>query len=200
MHDPSQNIRHIASHFILLPNGNLGKWPVITINSCGEILNIETRSSFTERPGLELYPGLLLPAFTDIFVKDDDGIQTSAINFNRHFSEGTILLGCHNCKTNGFPITTKALSGELVKADFLIRPVYTDTPIFSRIKANTTTPLIEKLYLGTYLSANQTQYKNQLGQLSNGFKPGLIVLQGIDLVKMKLANSAKIKWLNTPTL
>jgi hypothetical protein len=199
MHDSSKNIRHIASHFILLPNGNLGKWPVITINTYGQILNVETRSSFTENPGLELYPGLLLPAFTDIFVKNADDIQMSTINFNRHFSEGTILLGCHNRQSNEFPITTEALPAKLDEADFLIRSIHSDTPIFTRIKANTTTPLIEKLYLGTYLSASQTTHKNQLGQLSLGFKPGILVLMGIDLKTMKLTESTKIKWLNTPS-
>ncbi|MGQ1946395.1 hypothetical protein ACT3CD_04745 [Geofilum sp. OHC36d9] len=200
MHHPSNNIRQIASHFILLPDGHLGKWPVITINSYGEILDVETRLSFTEKPGLELYPGILLPAFTDIFIKKSINIQSSTINFNRHFSEGTILLGCHNCHSNGFPITTEALSPQLKQADFMIRPNYSAPPMLTRIKNNTTTSLVEKLYLGTYVSASQTSYKNQLGQLSQGFKPGLLVLQGIDLINMKLTDYAKIKWLNTPSL
>lgn len=200
MHNPTNNLRHIASHFILLPNGNLGKWPVITINSNGEILDIETRSSFTEKPGLELYPGLLLPAFTDIFVKRSGHIQTSSINFNRHFSEGTILLGCHNCHSNKFPITTEALSTGLKQADFLIRLNHSAPPMFTRIKDDTTMSLVEKLYLGTSFSASHSSYKNQLGQLSQGFKPGLLVLQGIDLIEMKLTERVKIQWLSTPSL
>jgi hypothetical protein len=200
MHESSKSIRHIASHFVLLPNGSLGKWPVITISSCGEILNVKTRTSFTERPGLELYSGLLLPAFTDIFVKKTDDIQTTTINFNRHFSEGTILLGCHNCHSNGFPLTTEVQPAEFGQADFLIRKNHSDIPMFSRIKTKTTTPLIEKLYWGSYLSASQTTYKNQLGQLSQGFKPGVLVLQGVDPTTMELTESAKIKWLSTPSL
>lgn len=200
----NQNKRLYASHYILLPDGALAKWPLVAISTTGVILEIQLRDSFKEVPGLELHPGILLPGFVDVCETNRSESSTPP-NFNRHFAHGTLLLG--SAVPNPNPSLPKVVAPKLSNKNdpsFLLRNSNNDLTIFSRLKEyqklNSTTDLTQLLYWSTQCGAQKTEYKTQLGKLKVGFQPGLMVLQKIDLNTMQLTEQSQIKWLSTPKL
>lgn len=183
--------KSFTSHYILLPNAKIGKWPIVSIDKSGIILNVETRDVFDERPMLEMHPGIIVPAFIDIFQKDD--------NINLHFSKGTILLN------NRFTTNQKAdveISSNISNIPNLLQP--NNAPLLNRIiefqKDNPAEKIENILYWATEWSADQTNMANKLGKIDTEFSPGLLVLQNIDLTTMIITENTTVKWLNKPSI
>lgn len=191
----SKLIKSFASHYILLPNAELGKWPIISINSSGEILSIETRDNFTERPSLEMHPGIIVPAFIDI----TNNQEKKELNTNLHHSKGTLIVN------DVFTIKTKYNSIQK-NIDTLEKPPFSelsDRPILEKIieyQTTKTTNIADSLYWATQWGAKQTSLNNIVGKLEVGYSPGIIVIQNIDLAEKRITNNATIKWLNKPIL
>lgn len=193
-----------ASHYILLPDGGMGKWPIITVDGGGYILQVELRDTFKERPGMEMHPGILLPAFIDLCETNPKNDQVSP-NLNRHFAHGTLLLGSSYPHQNrSFPRLT---STEKIGEDspvFLARDQVKDLSLFHRVKEYhhefPEKELSEILFWATQWGASKTEFKTQCGQLKEGCKPGVLVLQKVDLNTMLLTPNAQVKWLSVPTI
>lgn len=198
----SKNFKSFAAHYALLPNGDLGKWPIITVDESGVIIQLELRESFKERPGLEMHPGILLPGFVDVYERNSH-TEVIAPNFNRHFAHGTILLGSSFLQQlKSFPRLTSPASNYHKCVDFLIRDSKEDLSLFTRMKEYhqhfPAQKLSDILFCATQEGASKTEFGHQVGQLKEGFKPGVMVLQKVDLNVMQLTADAQVKWLSLP--
>jgi hypothetical protein len=59
-------MRKISAHFCLMPDGSLGKWPVIALDDSGVISEVRVHDhQFREEAGLEYYPGVLVPGIIE---------------------------------------------------------------------------------------------------------------------------------------
>lgn len=180
----------------------MGKWPIISVDGSGTILQVELRDSFKERPGLEMHPGILLPGFVDL-CEINFGDEEVLPNFNLHFAHGTILLGssCLHQKTLFPRLTLPEVKDENSPA-FLLRDKKNDLSLFHRMKEHHQSfpqeELPELLLWATQWGGDKTSIGAQFGQLKEGFRPGVLVLQKIDLNSMQLTFNAQVKWLSVP--
>ncbi len=191
----SKIVKSFASHYILLPNAELGKWPVISINSNGEILSVEKRDNFTERPSLEMHPGIIVPAFIDIA----NNQAKEEININLHHAKGTLIVNDLFTIKNKCDTVEKKIK-ESAKPSFI---ELNNKPILERIieyQTTENTNITESLYWATQWGAEQTNLSKKVGKLEVGYSPGIIVIQNIDLAEKRITNYATIKWLNKPIL
>lgn len=198
----NKGYKSFASHYILLPDGRIEKWPIVTVDGSGVILQLEWHDNFKERPNLEMHPGILLPGFVDL-CETNFGNEEVAPNFNRHFAHGTILLGSSYSHQNK-PLP-RLVPPNIIDEDcpnFLLRDGEMDISLFQRMKAyhqnSSEHKLPEILFWATQWGASRTEFGNQLGQLKEGFKPGVMVLQKVDLNAMRLVHEAQVKWLSAP--
>jgi hypothetical protein len=204
------NSRNISSHYILLPGGVFGKWPVVRFASDGTILSVETKpNGFKEEPGLEFFGGILIPGLVDIAAVNEDYLP-SYQEKNRHFSGGTLVLGVNNidaqvdASVSTFPLNHLCIPSSDPPHPFLNRygTIASQKPILHRLIGSLThsdsKELAKLLYLASEWGANQTSFYGKFGKLEPGFSPGLIVLQNLDLKKMVPASTTSIKWLIVP--
>ncbi|WP_430812754.1 MULTISPECIES: hypothetical protein [unclassified Carboxylicivirga] len=57
-------MRKISAHFYLRPDGTFGKRPILHLDDTGRIEMVrELGDAFQEEPGLEYFPGILVPGF-----------------------------------------------------------------------------------------------------------------------------------------
>ena len=56
-------MRRITAHYLLRPDGTLGEFPIVEIDSDGVVLSVKERLEFEEEPFLEIHNGLLVPGF-----------------------------------------------------------------------------------------------------------------------------------------
>jgi len=206
------NYDKFAAHYILSPEGQLIKWPVITIRKDGVILEVKNHNTaFREEHGVMFYSGILLPAFIDIWWKYPQNIEKDiATNISDHFNMGTLLLGFPHSpqksptfpNTNGpilfnqrFPYSHPEIFPDLTTDNTL--------PIFKRIKKilrkNKNIELHKILAAATSEAAIITNHP-ELGRLEAGCSPGLILLQNADLVNFKMTPQTTIKWLMYPSI
>ncbi|MDG5800518.1 hypothetical protein QA597_09125 [Marinilabiliaceae bacterium ANBcel2] len=206
-----EQLKKISSHYILLPTKGLQKWPVITVNKKGEIVSLKYGSlAYTEEPGTEMHPGVIIPAFYDLFVSEKEKCAPTSIQDTiNHFIGGTIELGA--TPTNKTVVLkSKVKIGDPInltkekEAQFLVRKSNNyKTPLFERIKsAALTGKEINHINLINTAVASVLKYrkKQELSPLIEvGGRPGLLILKGADLKNFKLKKETKVKWLVKPT-
>lgn len=198
--------RMLTSHFILLPGGNIGKWPIIHLSPQGTVENVEVHpEGLRERPGLELHGGLLIPGLLDICHADQQIIPEPRY-LNMHYAWGTIMMGTNNNQTSErLPLLTNANNHIAAPHNALNRCGNSHaTPVLERIKKHLSiTPtdnLLELLYLATEWSASAIHMSHQIGLLDEGRTPGVIVIQNLDLTTFSFTPQTRIKWLISPSI
>ena len=190
--------RKFSSHFILKPDGTLGRWPVIEFSDKGEVLSVLYDSeNLIEQPSMEFYGGLLLPGFIDVSV----GITLDEKSLNRHYIAGTfIICDTKNISHQSFkqkhpPYIYSSSSSE--------HNDYFDDehscPLFERIKkmlsANNQLSLIELLHQATEVNAERVGISHLAGSLTKGLYPGLLVMENIDLTTFEFTQKTRVRWL-----
>lgn len=87
------SVNRFASHFMLSPDGELLRWPVITVSDIGVIESVEHfENGFQERPFTRFFAGILCPAFVDVCAEvTRDEIERDTSMMNRHFRDGTVF-------------------------------------------------------------------------------------------------------------
>lgn len=181
--------RLFTSHFVLLPDGSLGKWPVVELAADGRILSLELHpEGLRERPGMELLGGLLLPALLD--VAGSASFVFGGRDLNRHYAGGTCVLGgCTEVDSTGaVPLVVKGVESEMLQGPVLRRGRDDfQLPLLSRLDAymalHPEGDWLGILHAATALAAEAAGL--ELGRMEVGACPGLLLLKGLDLGAMK---------------
>lgn len=199
--------RRFSSHFAFLPDGTLGKWPVVEITNNGEIISISVSpDGFKEQPSLEFHRGILIPGLVDACI-DCHSLFNDKRNLNRHLAGGTVLIGCHNklSKEDSSrvypPFVVEAPKCESSRQSILSCE-NSSVPIFERMKdisgKDSNLSLHELLFKATVEGAEQLGMTNIFGLLKPGLFAGLVVLEQIDLQNLKLLPQSRARWLVQP--
>jgi hypothetical protein len=205
------NIEKFAAHYMFSAEGKFVKWPVVTVGEGGVILKIETHSDkFREQPGTHFFSGILLPGFIDVcgnlFV---DTIGDEKRFLNRHFRDGTLILGVSGKFKNSFRgmsdlpvIIPKRFPCKGHEAFFDSR-MSANTSLLQRIKlamGDDSRSLSEELLTYATIDSAGVAGLSKFGRLEEGLAPGLLLLQNADLINLKLNTQTTVKWLNVPDL
>ncbi len=174
-------MRKISSHYCLKSDGTWIKRPVIELDDCGSILAVrELGDDFAEEPGLEYFPGIIVPAFIMVVNKELIDKESSArciINGVRRFiSDQPIDL-------------QKAVRLEVVS---VINSYSEQIPWLQILKADSI-DLAREINRYTYELACQYGFGERWGAIRVGCNPGLLLLQGVDMRTFVLTNKVTIK-------
>ncbi len=197
-------ISKFAAHYMLSPDCGFVKWPVISIETDGKISDVKSFSDgFREEPGVRFYPGLLIPAFIDVFGPDklNDAGDLKRI-LNRHFADGTLMMGTSSelislHSTENFPLNFPGRFEE----EFLTKFQNTYETVFNIIKlqfAQNAASDLRNILQHFTLEASGKAGLHYAGRLSLGFAPGLLLLRNVDLSTMKITPQSRIQWLKVP--
>ncbi|WP_430815352.1 hypothetical protein [Carboxylicivirga sp. RSCT41] len=160
-------MRKVSAHYYLRPDGTLGKRPVIEFDDAGVIVRIrELGDSFREEPGLEYYPGIMIPAF----VATIDGADAS--------------ISKKQARKNGV-LRIKEGDSTLNETDYL----QAWTAVKSNSKADS---LLTRLTKHTRDAARLISAE-KWGILKEGTQPGILVLQNVDLRDLTLTEKTSFK-------
>lgn len=199
--------RRFSSHYAFLPDGTLGKWPVVEITNNGEIVSISVSpDGFKEQPSLEFHGGILIPGLVDACI-DCHNLFDDKRNLNRHLVGGTVLIGCHNKLSKEVssrlypPFVVEAPKCESSRPSILCCE-NSSVPIFERMKditeKDSNVSLEELLFKATVEGAEKLGMANVIGLLEPGLFSGLVVLEQIDLQNLKLLPQSRARWLIQP--
>ncbi len=186
-------MRKIAAHYILHPDGSVGKFPVIVFDKHGTIIEIRERSKFIEEPSLELVNGFLCPGFIDFFqssVLDKEKLEIKKY-INRQIISGVKVLGVSEGDyTHIIQYRTKDISFTKTSMGFS-KSQNKFNSLFDLLKINQCG--LDLLMKYTVENANILEVNDQFGSLEVGKRPGIIAISGMDYDIMRLTDSAKIK-------
>lgn len=176
-------MRKITSHYCLSPNGSWIKRPIIELDNDGKIISLrETGDHFAEEPGLEYFPGIIIPSFVLILKNRLD---------DRAFINQCIVKGTRRV------ITYKEIS--LPKSiKYIIKEVVEENdegnPWEQILKAQMNkTDLATAINEQSTLKARQFGLGDHWGAIKEGSYPGLLLLQGVDLKTFSLSGNTKMK-------
>ncbi len=200
-------IRRFSSHYALMPDGTLGKWPVVEISGDGEIVSVlASPGGFKEQPSLEFHGGLLMPGFIDLWAECKP-LSLDVINLNRHVAAGTLVLGCKppiastlcNRVYPPFIIEDSNNAGAL-NTSLIVSSV--GFSILDRLKnlsiERPDISLNELLLLVSAVGADQLGMSHLFGRLKPELYPGLLVIEQLDLQNMRLTPQTRARWLVQP--
>lgn len=166
-------MRKISSHFYLKSDGTFGKHPVVELDDDGLILNVrEMGEVFTEEPGLEYFPGILVAGFVASFQSDS---PTDAAVIRRIARSNGVLRLEEN---------DKLALDEYQRAWSVIKALMQEQQGMAP--------------LGHYLLNHSNMAARLLGQtgwglIREGANPGLLVLQNIDLRNFSLTDKSSFR-------
>jgi len=164
-------MRKISAHYYLKSSGTFGKRPIIEVNHEGLITAVrELGDNFREEPGLEYFPGIIVPGFVASVAGDDiSTVQKLGLtNGVLRLQAGSALLALDDYQQAWTSI--KAIMEE------------------QGVRAS----LAHYLQKHT-LKAAQMLGKAEWGVIETGAQPGLLVLQNIDLRSFVLTSKASFK-------
>lgn len=200
------SVNRFASHFMLSPDGELLRWPVITVNDEGVIECVETsETGFRERPFTRFFAGVLCPAFVDVFAEvTTDEIEGDKSVKNRHFRDGTILLGVKaddnpvSTANDGLPVVMKKKQERATSP--LSSGLSGQGTLLQRMKTYSSDVSMTKMLLEVTMIAARSTGLLSLGRLEKGAAPGILLLQNIDLVNKQWTPSSSVRWLSIPAV
>jgi hypothetical protein len=198
------SVNRYAAHYMLSPEGELLKWPVVSVKDDGYIESVECfEGGFVERPSTRFFSGILCSAFVDVYsdMKADD-ISGDKSSLNRHFRDGTLFLGVHDAQSPQFPPARwpklmEIPSGEGTASEQNLFPG--QGTLLERMKNQEkgALSLSESLFAATARAAELSGISG-VGRLEKGCFPGLLLLQNVDLVNLTWTPRSSVKWLNVP--
>jgi len=167
-------MRKISSHYYLRPDGELGKRPIIQLNDEGRIVNVrEAGDNFKEETSLEYYPGIIIPGFvaslSEVNPADVKRLKAQAkANGVLRLKENTNVLS----------------SDDYIRAwHSLLKYEKTENTLFSL-----------KNYLSEHTGkAAKILGESEWGVICEGAKPGILVLQNIDLRSFTLTPNSSFR-------
>ncbi len=193
-------MRKISAHYCLLPDGSLGKMPVISVDNSNIITDIKILGDdFKEEQGMEYYGGVLIPGFIEDFrgiTLSDENIVERVKMINRLYSNGSLRYICYPDfrifpsnfkgkvfhekqvisinKTNALP---KISAWELIKEQCL--------------NSNVSVPELIHDYNSKAIKSIPEEVK--WGRFEEGVNPGILLIRGLDYKGMKMRENTTIK-------
>ena len=193
-------MRKISCHYCLLPDGSVGKRPVIAIDDNGYITEIRiSGDSFREEPGLEYFGGVLLPGFVEdlrnIFFKEDNPPDMSRM-LNRFYANGSLRYICDR-KAVRFPAGFRGVVfyDETKGRHEAARP-FPVVSAWENIKEQclqNNTGIVQPVH--EYFTSIKQHLPEKLkwGALEVGANPGLILIKGLDFKDLKIKEKITLK-------
>lgn len=163
-------MRKITAHYYLKQDGTFGKRPVVHLGDDGYILKVrELGEHFSEEPNLEYFPGILIPGFVA-------SIESKRLTDLKN-----------KCLVNG--VIRLKIDNDELDVEFL--------EAWSSVKQTMSNQTGEKelgscLRKYTYLAA-QAIGESEWGVIKEGARPGLLILQNIDLRDFSLSERLTFK-------
>ncbi len=190
----------LGSHFALGEGGQMLPWPILTIDSEGRILSLESGGTgLRERPGLEWYGGILIPGLID--AAGIGNFDYNRRNLNAHFAGGTIALGRAGAEGDPrFPLSISGNGADLHPAITRSRESFS-VPLFLRIRDYCLmNPQSDWVGLLSHASdkAAELAGMEELGTIKEGNRCGVLHIIGADLLQMKPTGQMTLKWLIMP--
>ncbi len=190
-------MRKISAHYCLLPDGTLGKMPVITIDDNNVITGVLIMGNdFKEEHSIELFGGVIIPGF----IEDFRGVTATSVQtkeINRLYVQGSLRYICYS-KHRVFPAGFK---GKVYYEDQRERNVDSldilqKRSAWEKIKIQSIQMNISILdSIHNYFSNVRNTIPDKLmwGAIEQGFNPGLILIKGLDYKEMKIGEKTTIK-------
>lgn len=178
-------MRKISSHYALDKHGEWIKRPVIEIDNDGCIASVRAMGDdFREEPGLEYYPGIIIPAF----VKDSSTCSVTSDQLRR-------------CIVNGvrrFVFDKNPEFNLPPRIAFLIRPLSANIVCHNpwesiRESMNSGLSLGVAILKESKECAKRVGMYPEWGSISVGARPGILLIKGIDLKTFKLTDNLSIR-------
>lgn len=186
-------MRKIAAHFWFRPDGTVGKYPIISFNEDNYIIDIRERGQFEEESGLELFNGLLLPAFIDnlpdvVFKEDELSLKKY---LNKQFIDGTRILGVNKVFfEQASALFFKGI--EFVSSSSVFFENDNLNTAFKKI-VNIRSCFIEELQNYTMKNAFSLGVHDVYGTLEVGKKPGLLAISNVNYKTLDFSVNTKLK-------
>ncbi len=194
-------MRKISAHYCLLPDGTLGKMPVISIDDNNVIAEILIKGDdFKEEHGIELFGGVIIPGFIEDFRGvnfDSNAISEVTKEINRLYAKGSLRYVCYS----NYRVFPPGFKGKVFYEDHEEREgVNIDTgqkiSAWERIKrhsSQTNTNILELIH--NYFSNMKSVIPGELkwGVIEQGANPGLLLIKGLNYKEMKIRENTTIK-------
>ncbi len=165
-------MRKVSSHYYLKSDGTFGKHPVIELDENGFILNVREKGEvFSEEPGLEYFPGILIPGFVASYHPTEENKEGVRKN-------GLINGVLRMCEAEKLDLE------EYQQAWSTIKNIMKEQQGMA--------PLGHYLLKHSYKAA-QLIGEVEWGVIREGANPGLLVLQNIDLRNFSLSDKSSFK-------
>jgi hypothetical protein len=179
-----------------MPDGSIGKMPVITFSDDGIIEDIRIAAEgFREEAGLEYYGGVLIPGL----IQDLRGFQAEEFDpdklkrlLNRLYSRGSLRYLCNGSfeRYSAF-FSGKAVFGTSVTPETDMEFISAWDKVTADLPDNGNVAEALSIYLKKIVEELPPDVK--WGTLEKGADPGLILIKGIDYNGMKLKQNTTLK-------
>ncbi|GEM_PF-5812423 len=165
-------MRKVSAHYYLKPGGTFGKHPIIVLNDDGRIENIrEQKEGFREEAGLAYYPGIIIPGFVASIDRQSENADVERI---------ALVNGVLRIKRG-----IKSLSTEEY-----INPW---TSICNLVNEQAGFTNLSHYLMKHTAKAAHIAGEAEWGVIGDGAKPGLLVIQNIDLRDFSLTAKTALK-------
>ena len=190
-------MRKISAHYCLLPDGTLGKMPVIAIDDNNVITDVLIMGNdFKEEHGVELFSGIIIPGF----IEDFRGVTATSAQtkeINRLYVQGSLKYISYSNHIV-FPAGFKGKVYYEVRKERNADNIDTlqKTSAWEKIKIQSVQTNISILDLiHNYFSDMRNIIPNKLmwGMIEQGANPGLLLIKGLDYKGMKTGKNTTIK-------
>jgi len=194
-------MRKVSAHYCLLPDGSVGKWPVIVLDDNGSIVEVRVNAAqFREEPGLEYFGGVIVPGFIeDMRTVSFSGIteETLMRTLNRFQSQGSIRF-LFGREQNTFLSVSKSKSFFDTEYEKKDGSMFAGISTWDRVKEKTAggDDVINAIFAEQSVILDKLPEQLKWGRIETGFNPGLVLIKGLDLDGMRLTANTKIKILN----
>ena len=193
-------MRKLSAHFCLLPDGSVGKWPVISMNGEGVITGVRVNNDqFREEPGLEYYGGVLVPGFIeDMRDVSFDGIKEENIMklMNRFYSDGSLKFICRSDQKHFSP----GFKGEVFYDGAHIcseMQPFSGISFWERAKSEAKSKcggdILKAIYSIQENIVGSLPDELRWGRIEEGSSPGILLIKGLNLTDMSLTEKSSIK-------
>ncbi|WP_075603527.1 hypothetical protein [Saccharicrinis aurantiacus] len=170
-------MRKIASHYYLRPDNSIGKFPVITFDSSGRIIEVRERVQFSEEPFMEHVNGLIVPKLissvsSSFFLQDK---EEQLLRLRQFVKRGNISVKCD--------LNNISELNELIK----VLPRLTS---FSELNAEDYDAYADLISSESILDFFNS---NNFGTISEGNSSGLLAISGVGKEPFRWNSKSKMK-------